>query len=154
MALKRQKAISETPVLAGRRDSCLRSVPDSSKYIDLPEHPELRSGHLNRADRELSRKNPFTLQFAIRHPVFVGIYRKLISALECRQRSCLLEYGFLVHSLPCRSAPQNSGNPLAPDHSPWLEMSPAKASNRSVFYVVWKKFFGLLRFLESLYSNV
>jgi hypothetical protein len=100
------------------------------------------------------KKNQFTLQFAIRHPVLDGIYRKLLSALECRQRSCLLEYGFLVRSLPCRSAPQNSGNPLAPDHSPWPEIPPAKASKRSVFYVVWKKFFQLLRFLESLYSNV
>jgi hypothetical protein len=68
--LIRQKAIPETPVLAGRRDSCLRSDPFSVKYIDLPENPELRSGHLNRANRELSRENPFTLQFTIRLPVF------------------------------------------------------------------------------------
>jgi hypothetical protein len=68
--LKRQNAIPVTPTLAGRRDSCLRSDPFSVKYIDLPECPELRSGHLNRSDRELSRENPFTLQSAIRHPVF------------------------------------------------------------------------------------
>jgi hypothetical protein len=70
MALKRKKAIPETPVLAGRRDSCLRSDPFSGKYIDLPELPELQSGHLNRADRELSSRKSIYLQFAIRHPVF------------------------------------------------------------------------------------
>jgi len=70
MPLKRQKAIPETPVLAGRRDSCLRSDPFSAKYIDLPELPELRSGHLNRADCELSSRKSIYLQFAIRHPVF------------------------------------------------------------------------------------
>lgn len=37
MARKRQKAITEAPVLAGRRDSCLQTDPDSVVYIDLPK---------------------------------------------------------------------------------------------------------------------
>jgi hypothetical protein len=106
MPLIRKNATTVAPMLSGRRDSCLRSVPVSSKYIDLPENPELQSGHLNRADRELSRGSPFTPQFPIRHPVFSAFTLPHISASERRQLYCLLECGLLssFSTMPKRSS--------------------------------------------------
>jgi hypothetical protein len=142
MAMKRQKAIPKSPVRAGRRDSCLRSVPISSRYIDLPEHPELRSCHLNRADRELSRKNPFTCNSpsvipSLQHLPIAHIDFRVPPAFESAGRRVNLSFS----SMPKRSSElrQSLGSgPLAR-----LQTSPAEALKKVRF----------LRGMEEVFST-
>jgi hypothetical protein len=155
LALGLPKAITAYPEVAGRRDSCLRFDPASVKYIDLPETPELRSGHLNRSNLELSRDTEIPPQIQDPSSRLFGIYPAAHIRFRMPPASFLLECGLLspFSSLPKRSSELRQSFGSGP-HPPELETLPAEASLTSVFYVVWKKHFRFLRFLESPNSNV
>jgi hypothetical protein len=133
MPLIRLKAITEAPILAGRRDSCLRSVPVSVKYIDLPENPELRSRHLIRSDRELSRG----VHLPRNSPSSVPSHRHLpCCAFPLQSAASIIvcwNAGYCVRSLPCRSAPQNSGNSSALDLSALASNTPRRGFQYVLF---------------------
>jgi len=62
--------------------------------------------------------------------------------------------GVLVRSFPCRSAPLQSRHPFGSGPPLPGTCNCVQVSEQSKFSVVWKKEFSLLRFLESLHSNV
>jgi hypothetical protein len=95
-ALKRQKAGEEAPVVAGPCDSCLRSDPVLLKYIDLPERPELRPSHLNRADRKLSRGKSIYLS---RFPSALPSFQSLPACSADEGRRLILSAGLRVPAL-------------------------------------------------------
>jgi hypothetical protein len=62
--------------------------------------------------------------------------------------------GCVFVSLPCRTAPLESGNLAAPLRSPGPELQPEQPSQQVLFSIPWKMQIAHIHFLESPNSNV